>query len=47
VTDEANHRAHANYMSANPMKTNWGGDKYTQSLIDAGRYSGNEVKIRV
>ncbi len=47
VTDEANHRTHTNYMSANPMKTNWGGDKYTQSLIDAGRYSGNEVKIRV
>lgn len=47
VTDEVNHRTRTNYMSANPMKTNWGGDKYTQSLIDAGHYSGNEVKIRV
>lgn len=47
VKDEVNNQIRANYMSANPMKTNWGGDKYTQSLIDAGHYSGNEVKIRV
>jgi hypothetical protein len=30
-------------LSANPMDPNWGGDAYTQSLIDAGKYSGNEV----
>lgn len=34
-------------LSANPMKSNWGGDKYTQSLIDAGKYTGNEVNIKI
>jgi hypothetical protein len=34
-------------LSANPMSSNWGGDSYTQSLIDAGKYAGNEVQIRV
>jgi hypothetical protein len=34
-------------LSANPMQSNWGGDKYTQSLIAAGKYAGNEVQIRV
>jgi len=34
-------------VSANPMDTNWGGDAYTQSLINAGKYAGNEVNIRV
>ena len=32
-------------LSANPMDPNWGGDAYTQSLIDAGKYSGDEVDI--
>ena len=32
-------------LSANPMDPNWGGDAYTQSLIDAGKYSGDEVNI--
>ena len=32
-------------LSANPMDPNWGGDSYTQSLIDAGKYSGDEVQI--
>lgn len=32
-------------LSANPMDPNWGGDAYTQSLIDAGKYSGDEVSI--
>lgn len=51
VKDEltnANANAHIkNGVSANPMKTNWGGDKYTESLIRSGKYAGNEVKIRV
>ena len=49
VNDElANANAHIkNKVSANPMKTNWGGDKYTESLIRTGKYAGNEVKIRV
>jgi hypothetical protein len=34
-------------LSANPMDPNWGGDAYTQSLIDAGKYSGDEVSIFV
>ena len=34
-------------ISANPMQSNWGGDRYTKSLIAAGKYSGNEVQIRV
>jgi hypothetical protein len=29
------------------MDDNWGGQKYTQALIDAGYYKGNEVSIRV
>jgi hypothetical protein len=33
--------------SANAMDANWGGAKYTQSLIDKGAYKGNEVSIRV
>ena len=32
-------------LSANAMDPNWGGDAYTQSLIDAGKYSGDEVSI--
>ena len=32
-------------LSANPMDPNWGGDTYTQSLIDAGKYSEDEVNI--
>lgn len=32
-------------LSANPMDPNWGGDAYTQSLIDAGKFSGDEVSI--
>jgi hypothetical protein len=32
-------------LSANPMDPNWGGDAYTQSQIDAGKYSGDEVSI--
>jgi hypothetical protein len=34
-------------LSANPMQSNWGGDKYTRYLIDAGKYAGNEVQLRI
>jgi hypothetical protein len=34
-------------VSPNPMDTNWGGDDYTESLIDAGFYKDNEVAIYV
>ena len=33
-------------ISPNAMDTNWGGQKYTQYLVDSGFYAGNEVKIR-
>jgi hypothetical protein len=33
--------------SADPMNPNWGGPEYTQSLVDAGVYKGNEVSINV
>ena len=33
--------------SDNPMDPNWGGTKYTQALVDAGYYKGNEVKLQV
>lgn len=34
-------------LSASPMQSNWGGNKYTESLIDAGKYAGNEVQIKI
>jgi len=33
--------------SDNPMDPNWGGQKYTQALVDANYYKGNEVSINV
>lgn len=33
--------------SDNPMDPNWGGNKYTDALVDAGYYKGNEVNIFV
>ena len=33
--------------SPDPMDDNWGGVEYTQSLVDKGVYSDNEVSIRV
>lgn len=34
-----------NGVSPNPMDTNWGGDNYTQGLIDKGFYKNREVNI--
>ena len=34
-------------ISPNPMDPNWGGPAYTQSLIDKGYYSQNEVSISI
>jgi hypothetical protein len=36
-----------NGVSPNPMDTNWGGDNYTQNLIDSGFYKNREVAIYV
>jgi len=34
-------------VSPNPMDPNWGGQAYTQKLIDTGYYKDNEVSIQV
>ena len=34
-------------FSPNPMDDNWGGQRYTQQLVDAGCYVGNEVSLYV
>jgi hypothetical protein len=34
-------------VSPNPMDPNWGGADYTQSLVDRGYYSQNEVQIAI
>ena len=33
--------------SADAMNPNWAGDEYTQALVDAGYYAGNEVSIAI
>jgi len=33
--------------SPNPMDDNWGGNEFTQKLIEQGYYKGNEVALRV
>jgi len=33
--------------SPNPMDDNWGGQSYTQKLVDTGYYAGNEVSLRI
>ena len=38
---------HNMLYSDNPMDPNWGGQKYTQALVDSGYYKGNEVSINV
>lgn len=35
-----------NGKSPNPMDTNWGGSRFTQSLINKGYYKENEVSIK-
>ena len=34
-------------ISANPMDDNWGGVKYTESLIKSGYYDANQVAIQI
>ena len=45
--DQMNQEQENMLFSPNPMDPNWGGQKYTKSLIDSGAYAGNEVSIRV
>jgi hypothetical protein len=34
-------------ISPNPMDSNWGGQKYTQNLIDKGYYRANDAQVKV
>ena len=36
---------HEGGVSPNPMDPNWGGEEYTQELVDSGYYADDEVKI--
>lgn len=36
-----------NTVSANPMDATWGGQKYTQEMVESGAYKGDEVYLRV
>ena len=36
-----------NTVSPNPMDATWGGQKFTQKMIDAGVYKGDEVSIQI
>ena len=45
--DQMNQEQENMLFSPDAMDPNWGGHKYTQSLIDRGFYADNEVSIRV
>ena len=45
--DEMDQSEEGLLYSPNPMDPNWGGNDYTQSLIDQGYYKGNQVAIKV
>jgi len=45
--DEMNIKQENQSVSPDPMDPNWGGAKYTQSLVDQGYYKGNEVSIAI
>jgi hypothetical protein len=45
--DAMNQQQEAAAVSPDPMDPNWGGADYTQSLVDNGYYSQNEVNIYV
>lgn len=36
-----------NTVSANPMDATWGGQKYTQEMVESGAYKGDEVSLQV
>ena len=45
--DQMNQEQENMLYSPDAMDPNWGGQKYTQKLVDAGYYADNEVSIRV
>ena len=42
-----NKKAQGMPKSGNAMDTNWGGDEYTEELIDEGKYKDNNVAIQI
>jgi hypothetical protein len=45
--DVMNMKQEKQSVSPDPMDPNWGGAKYTQSLVDQGYYKGSEVSIAI
>jgi hypothetical protein len=45
--DAIENSKHNMLYSDNAMDPNWGGIEYTQALVDAGYYDGNEVDIKI
>jgi hypothetical protein len=45
--DAMNKKQQGMLFSPNAMDPNWGGSKYTQSLVDKGYYKDNEVQIAI
>ena len=45
--DAMNYKQETEKVSPDPMDPNWGGPEYTQSLVDNGYYSENEVKLAI
>jgi hypothetical protein len=45
--DMMNVKQEQSNVSPDPMDPNWGGQAYTQSLIDKGYYKQNEVSIAI
>jgi len=45
--DQMNQEQENMLYSPDPMDPNWGGQAYTEKLVESGYYAGNEVSIRV
>jgi hypothetical protein len=45
--DQMDEKAENMLYSPNPMDPNWGGEDYTQSLVDSGYYKNYEVAIKI
>jgi hypothetical protein len=45
--DMMNVKQEAQLVSPDPMDANWGGNEYTQSLINKGYYNANQVSIYI
>jgi len=45
--DQMNEKTQNMLYSPNPMDHNWGGEDYTEALVDAGYYKNREVKMNI